>query len=279
MQLAKFMTKKSLLTLILIYLPIMLFGQKAEDALIGAELGFAKDCATHGIRNSFLMNVDSNAVAFEGIRVVRAKSQLMAQKESPGIIYWTPSYAEIADSKDWGYTTGNYEVRPGKMNDSIVGTGQYTTVWHKTEAGQWKYLIDLGVYHSLIPLASEPVIINAEKQRAEPAFTKSFLNQENTYLIQLKNAPGVAYREFHSDQFILNLNGHAPITSVHEAMRLTGNDHSAVVYEPKGFFTAPSNDMVAVYGVTTFKNKSNGYLRIWRNEKNGWKIALEVLRL
>ena len=131
----------------------------------------------------------------------------------------------------------------------------------------------------MIDLSSEPVIINDEIQRAEPAFTKSFLNQENTYLIQLKNAPGVAYREFHSDQFILNLNGHAPITSVHEAMKVTGNDHSAVVYEPRGFFTASSNDMVAVYGVTSFKNKSNGYLRIWRNEKNGWKIALEVLRL
>lgn len=273
------MTKNSLLTLFLIFLSTQLFAQKAEDALIGAELGFAKDCATHGIRSSFLLHVDSNAVAFEGVKVVRAKGQLMAQKDSPGIIYWTPTYAEIADSKDWGYTTGNYEVRPGKMNDSIVGTGQYTTVWHKTDAGQWKYLIDLGVYHPLIPLASEPVIVKTEKQKAKPAFTKSFLNQENAYLIQLKKAPGIAYREFHSDQFVLNLNGHAPVTSVDEALRLTGGDDPVVVYEPIDFFTAPSNDMVAVYGVTTFKNKSNGYLRIWRNEKNGWKIALEVLRL
>jgi hypothetical protein len=37
-------------------------------------------------------------------------------------------------------------------------------------------------------------------------------------------------------------------------------------------------DMGYTYGTTVSNGKSENYLRIWRREKTGWKIAVEVLR-
>lgn len=41
---------------------------------------------------------------------------------------------------------------------------------------------------------------------------------------------------------------------------------------------ASSGDLAYVYGNTIIDNKPENYLHIWRKEKHGWKIALEVLR-
>jgi len=36
--------------------------------------------------------------------------------------------------------------------------------------------------------------------------------------------------------------------------------------------------MAYIYGRTILNGKTENYQRIWRHEKDGWKIALEVLR-
>ena len=41
---------------------------------------------------------------------------------------------------------------------------------------------------------------------------------------------------------------------------------------------ASSGDLGFVYGTITLNNKKENYLHIWRKEKEGWKIAVEVLR-
>jgi ketosteroid isomerase-like protein len=41
---------------------------------------------------------------------------------------------------------------------------------------------------------------------------------------------------------------------------------------------ASSGDIGYVYGTTIIDGKTDNYLRIWRREKTGWKIAVEVLR-
>jgi hypothetical protein len=48
---------------------------------------------------------------------------------------------------------------------------------------------------------------------------------------------------------------------------------------PVGLKISPANDLAAVYGTFSHSDKEGNYLRIWRHEKNGWKIALEVIRI
>ena len=51
-----------------------------------------------------------------------------------------------------------------------------------------------------------------------------------------------------------------------------------IQYTITGSGIAPSSDLAYVYGTTILNNKQDNYLHIWRKEKGGWKIALEVLR-
>jgi hypothetical protein len=39
-----------------------------------------------------------------------------------------------------------------------------------------------------------------------------------------------------------------------------------------------AQDMGYTYGTATINDKTENYLRVWRREKTGWKIAVEVLR-
>ena len=51
------------------------------------------------------------------------------------------------------------------------------------------------------------------------------------------------------------------------------------LYHVSGIFISPGGDMAAVYGSIENPAKTGSYLRIWRFEKTGWKIALEVIRI
>jgi ketosteroid isomerase-like protein len=53
---------------------------------------------------------------------------------------------------------------------------------------------------------------------------------------------------------------------------------SNIQFTITGSGIAPGGDLAYVYGNTDINNKAENYLRIWRKEKEGWKIALEVLR-
>ena len=50
-----------------------------------------------------------------------------------------------------------------------------------------------------------------------------------------------------------------------------------ISYTTIGFGLSPQNDIGYAYGTLDVNDKHDGYLRIWRREKDGWKIAVEVL--
>jgi hypothetical protein len=52
-----------------------------------------------------------------------------------------------------------------------------------------------------------------------------------------------------------------------------------VSFNIQGSGIAGSGDMGFVYGATTYKEKINNYLHIWRHEKDGWKLALAEIHL
>ncbi|MER3472182.1 MAG: hypothetical protein C4330_12910 [Chitinophagaceae bacterium] len=53
---------------------------------------------------------------------------------------------------------------------------------------------------------------------------------------------------------------------------------NAVQYVLIGSGIATSGDLGYVYGSSQLGDKKDNYLRVWRREKEGWRIALEVLR-
>jgi len=58
---------------------------------------------------------------------------------------WDPDTAIVAASGDLGYTLGHWEtVLKTAAGDSVLGRGNYVTIWEHQSDGTWKAAIDIG---------------------------------------------------------------------------------------------------------------------------------------
>jgi hypothetical protein len=269
--------KKYFALLISICLFIRLSAQEPY-ALVAAEKAFEKSCLDSGIRNGFLANVDSNGLQFTQKGPVDAKKFWRSLPAFDGIFSWSPSYSELSNSGDWGYTTGNYEHRSKTLQDPPDECGQYTTLWGKNDRGEWKYLMDIGNSHECVPLDKNPEIITVKKYGAGEQASQEKLSQlEKEFIGSVGDNTNAAYLKYGSSKYILNLPQHYPVTS-HDSAAILVNKMGTLKYHPAGIKISPGKDMAAAYGTFETDGKLGSYIRIWRHEKTGWKIALEVIR-
>jgi ketosteroid isomerase-like protein len=254
---------------------------EAQDAspLIAAEKAFEQTCLEKGIRDGFLAFVDSNAIEFGENGPLNGKKFWSSITAFDGVFTWSPSIAEISVSGDWGYTSGNYEHRQKSLTDIPNQFGQYTTVWQRNSNGQWKYLIDIGNPHPKADLDKRTKIISGVGLADQNANESSFLDIERSFILAFKKDIGDSYLNFCSNIYYLNFSGYALITIKDSAINLMKNHTSDLNYYPDGTKISGGRDMAAVYGTLSSGTKRGNYLRIWRHEKTGWKIALEVIRI
>src|SRR5947209_13522484 len=110
-----------------------------------AEKSFAAYSVAHGMKEAFLKFADSTGVVFEKGKAVNAVEAWKKKAKSSGVLNWHPVHSIVASSGDMGFTTGPWTYQPKTVDDSVIARGQYTTVWKKDKAGEWKFIVDLGV--------------------------------------------------------------------------------------------------------------------------------------
>jgi len=120
--------------------------------------------------------------------------------------------------------------------------------------------------------------IKAKKISGE-ANTGELLKAEQSFIDSYRLNKAAAYKKFLSKKSILNRNGlYYPATAKKSQSDRIATTPSAMEFTIVGSGMASGGDLAYVYGNTLINNKRENYLRIWRREKEGWKIALEVLR-
>jgi hypothetical protein len=271
--------KKNLLLLLLIPPFLLLQAQNTEE-LVQVEKAFEKTCLEKGIRDGFSSYVDSQGIIITMKGPENAKKFWASLSSFDGVFRWSPTWAELSVSGDWGYSTGNYEHRAKTLEDTVNETGQYTTVWHKNNRGEWKYLIDIGNDHQRLPLDMFSQKIEIEKYSAGNNTDEAVLiDQEKQFILSYEKNISDAYQKYGSAKYILNLTGYTPVTSTDSAVVLIKKKSASLRFHPDGAKISPGKDMALVYGSFDHDQVKGSYLRIWRNEKNGWKIALEVIKI
>ncbi len=61
----------------------------------------------------------------------------------PGFaLEWTATTADVAESGEFGYTIGTFELTSEQDGASMVTVGKYVTVWSKQADGSWKVQVD-----------------------------------------------------------------------------------------------------------------------------------------
>jgi hypothetical protein len=120
--------------------------------------------------------------------------------------------------------------------------------------------------------------VNEEKLKIKDDNLQSLKGTEERFIQAYANQGAGAYHSFLSSQSRINYTGFLPATNAKERNALLDSLPGNINYTILGFGISPAKDLGYVYGTITINDKQDGYLRIWRREKNGWKIALEVLR-
>ncbi|TMI64827.1 MAG: hypothetical protein E6H07_02615 [Bacteroidetes bacterium] len=267
---------KSIISTGLFFLTISLAAQKSIDGLVQAERNFAAYSVSNNTKDAFLKFADSAGIvwASEIEAPVNAIESWMKREKRTGKLDWSPQHAEIAASQDFGYTTGPYTF---SRNDSVLSRGEYFSVWKINKNGEWKFIVDLGVNNTPAISDSKLEKITAEKISGNATTTEMLKAEANFTTLSVQNR-NKAYKKFLSAKSILKRNNRQSAISKNLQKRIINNDPQDAVFRLLGSGIASSGDLGYTFGNITTGVKQFGYLRIWRNEKDGWKIAVEVLR-
>lgn len=268
---------KQLIAVLFLITACQLHAQKNIDGLIAAEKSFAAYSVAYGTKDAFLKFLDSNGVVFDQGKAVNGIEFWNKKEKRPFVLNWSPQFVEIASSNDFGYTTGPYDVKPHAGTDTIVARGQFATVWHMNKNGEWKFLADLGIGNTPENTVTATKKIIAKKLSGDAA-SDPVLKAEGNFIALYHENKSKAYQKVLSNKTILLRNGRLPATSIDDQSTVVKNTPSNIKFEITGSGIAPGGDFAYVYGNTVINNKEDNYLHIWRKEKGGWKIALEVLR-
>ena len=271
--------KSKIVCVLLTLLPILLHAQSNIDGLAKAERNFAAYAVANGTKPAFLQFADSNGIMFDNGKPVNAISYWNARDSRPGVLNWQPDYVEIASSHDFGYTTGPWTYQPKSIDDSITARGRFITVWHINNKGEWKFLVDLGVTN--VPQLQDTILRKIEITDAsiQPGTSETLMQAEKEFATAAAQLLKDAYEKSLSARTHLSRNGVAPAKSTEEIAAITSKSPESIQFAPIASGIARSGDIGYVYGTSTANGKTDNYLHIWRKEKDGWKIALEVLRL
>lgn len=270
---------------------------QALASLIGSERAFSALAEAKGIREAFLTYLAPDALVFRPGPVPGRPVYEKMDPVNPAVLTWEPEVAEVAASGDLGYTSGPYQLRPGRGLEPS-GFGRYVSVWKKQLDGTWKVLIDIGAPHkapvSLAPVAAvatpapgsahEPLSISALRDE-EYAFGEragTFIKEAGKKGLQkaLIAAATDDVRVLRPGRFPAVGKGAVKGLIPPAAGRvIRGSPERRASYE---VVVAWSGDLACSYGTTElWKDKTtletSAYLRIWRKDEAGaWKVCLDI---
>lgn len=254
------------------------FSQNKIDDLVNKELLFAKTAVEQNTKSAFLNFLDSAGVVFNQGKIQNGLEVWTARSVSKNKLLWHPVFAGIAASGDLGFTTGPWVLKSSVDNDTILASGFYTTIWHLTEKGEWKFLADLGI------TCDPDLYINNEIKKWTG--NKASQNKANDIMAIEKNfitayeQKGIdAFKYLVDEDSWFNMNGSLPFNKKEKMIS------KALPAIPAGLKFIPvkgemssTNDLGYVYGLVQYNGKGENYLRIWKNTKDGYKILVQVLK-
>ncbi|MGQ0740314.1 MAG: hypothetical protein ACT4OJ_14775 [Bacteroidota bacterium] len=272
---------KVLITATFIFLGRSVIAQRGINGMIQAEKDFAAYSVAHSTKEAFLQFIDSNSTMFDKGQPVKAIDFWNKREKNAGVLNWRPQFAEISASGDFGYTTGPWTYQ-NSAKDSVIARGQYSTVWYLDKNNEWKFLIDFGIDNTQPGSKEErrldPLKEPEPKSSFSPRIAQILVCDRSFNELAEKKKNAKAYSTWLSRESILCRNGFLPAFTSAARQEIIDSTPGKIKYEMKGWTTSSVPDMGYTYGTAIINGKLENYFRIWRHEKAGWRIAVEVLR-
>ena len=270
----------------------------ALASLVEAERSFARTSEGKGIREAFLAWLAPDAIVFRpGPDEGRPIYEKM-DPANPAVLTWGPEIADVSASGELGYTSGPYELRPGRDAEP-TGFGRYVSVWKKQPDGTWRVVLDAGITHPQEgPLPSMVKDLGPEEKHELPDLPPDALRDAEALFVK-KAAGGfeeragregqrAAYRTFAAEGIRTYRPGRPPLLGKAALLEIVPPGAGRV--SPRAnrrrstirVGLAWSGDLAYHFGTFEYgKDRSDvettAYLRIWRRPTAGdWEIVLDL---
>ena len=264
-------------SLLVICICFSLHGRAQEvNAVIKAEKAFAQYALDHNTKEAFLKFMDPGGVVFTGGHPQNAIEVWTANKVSAVKLLWTPAFAGISRSGDLAFTTGPWEVRRSS-DDTAFAVGEFSSVWKKNPAGEWKNIVDLGTDFSKPVYPVGKVRIAKTLSTASPVSIKA-MDLDLQFIEACTRKGAASSLEFFSPDAWINLEGLQPLRGGDLHRHMDAEIPRTLNMQPLGGGMSAAGDMAYVYGTTETGHKKDNYLRVWMHTVSGWKIILQVLK-
>jgi ketosteroid isomerase-like protein len=273
------------LPLLAILFCVNAFGQVKTDLqkLVETEIAFAKTSELKGTKAAFLEFLADDGIVFNPTET-NGKTFWKNRPESPALLSWKPSWADISSDGNLGYTTGGWELRPKGKTDKPAAFGQYATIWKRQPDGTFKAVIDLGISFDKTAVRSS---WNAPKDAGSGEKTpKTKIDLGTLTDIFSKKQLASGYFNYLAEDAVVLRDDHQPFYGKKQAfIELEKLDKN---FPPDGFLNFNSNvsnsfgNMMYAWGVYQLTQKDNSvkrwnFMQVWKFRDGKWQIVLDVL--
>jgi hypothetical protein len=257
------------------------------SSLITADNYFVSYAKDKGIRDAFLRVSDESTILFKPFFVKSEEYFAKKSSNDAGKLDWTPVFAKISKSGDWGFTSGSYSYNSNPT--ASITYGQYLSVWRTNNKGVWKLALNIDMAHP--KTQNEPYLSFVDpknlrffrqiapgrlKQREELILTTDRLFSKT-----LVNNQRLAYDSFFAEEGRLLFPGYEPIIGKTKVNNFFSRQQISVETMPTVANRALGSDLAYTYGKAQITKDGNikqlNYVRIWESQEGyTWNILLEI---
>lgn len=250
-----------------------------------AERNFAKESLMYGRNAAFGRNFAEQSVMFTGKWITNGKQYSLERSMVPVVLKWEPEYMDISASRDFGISTGPWEVQEYRPGTTPLATGYFLTVWKREASGTWKVILDGG---STTPPLKNPkhsfqFIEGADKPvNNPPVLNSAQLSSELLEVEKQALALHLTYKSILSKDARIQLNGHLPSVNSDTINTWISHFDKKLIWNTSGSGAASSGDMGYTYGMLEVQGDSKPvkghYVNIWKKKPDGsWKIIIQMI--
>lgn len=260
------------------------------EELVALEREFAAAVGAQGAREGFLRYLAPDGLLFRPAPVAGVEFFKDAP-DDPGLLEWTPSYALLAGAGDLGFTTGPWRYRASRTNAGVNATGQYVTVWRRTEQG-WKVGVDAGVGG---PAMGFPWRVDAERpggedeplagwQQTQRGRDLRFVDESYGRRAAREGEAKAVEEHGHKRVRVLR-SGVFPVVGRSEAVRFLAANRRKTRDALQGLVVSSGGDLGYTWGESEVLGSGTepartvrSWLRVWRRSgwSGTWRVALDL---
>lgn len=248
-------------------------------SLAAAESAFAAQSVREGMRAAFLAWLAPDATLYRD-GPVNGPAHMAERPDPPIVLDWRPVYVEVAASGELGLSTGPWTATSRQDPAAAARHGQFVSLWKRAPDGAWRVKVDLGISHPGAELRSAPLRA-VVTQEPGPGDRGSLAQAEARFAeTAVRKGEAAAYAEAMSASVRLYRDGLAPILGREAAAAHFAGRDARTAWTLETRESSASGDFgyaTGRYGAAEGAPPAGHYVRAWRLERGGWRIALDVV--